>query len=147
MLFTKQDEDDEDLIEKAKANRKTRLAEQKATTRSFLTSEGLKDVAGDKDLIPVQKGVLRLSQIGVQIEGGDINAASLTLTDGWAKEFDTAAGKLGGSAGVITKLSALQSAAGKNDPGGSRKAYAELIAELRSWTQSAGIVDRIRGIN
>ena len=147
LIFSSKDEDDEELIEKAKANRAQRIQAQKATTRSFLTSEGLKDIAGEKDLIPVQRGINRLAQSGAQIEGGDIQAASITLSDGWAKEFDAAVTKLGGSDAVSSKLSALQSAAGKNDAIASKKAYVALVTELQSWQQSVGVSDRIRGIN
>lgn len=87
-----------------------------------------------------------MAESGAQIEGGDIRGASNTLSDGWAKEFDIAVSKLGGSNGVTSKLSALQSAAGKNDAGASKKAYVELVAELQSWTASVGVADRLKGL-
>ena len=133
---------------KSKANRKSRIEQNKAVSKKFLGEEGIKDSAEEKELIPVQRGILRLAQSGAQIEGGDIRGAFSTLTDGqWAKEFEVAVGNLGSAGSVTTKLSALQSAASKNDASASRKAYVDLVAELQSWTQSVGISDRLKGIN
>ena len=142
-----QDEEDEELVVKAKANRKSRIEQNKATTKKFLGEEGLKDIAEEKELIPIQRGILRLALSGAQIERGDIQGASSTLSDGWAKEFEVSLGNVGSNGLVTTKLSALQSAASKNDAGASRKAYVELVAELQSWTKTVGISDRLKGIN
>jgi hypothetical protein len=88
-----------------------------------------------------------LAESGTQIEGGDIRGAASTLSDGWAKEFQVAVNNLGGSSSLSNKLSALQSAANKNDAGASKQAYVELVAELQSWTKALGVADRLRGIN
>ncbi len=58
------DEEDEELLERAKAKRKERLAQQEQTTRDFIREEGLKDVRLDQELIPVQKAVQQLSKSG-----------------------------------------------------------------------------------
>ena len=54
------DEEDEELLERAKANRQKRLVEQRETTREFLEEEGLKDVLLDQELIPIQKAVVQV---------------------------------------------------------------------------------------
>lgn len=61
------DEEDEELVEKAKANRKARLAQQQTTTRQFIKSEGLNDVKLDKELVPIQRAVLKLAKSGAQV--------------------------------------------------------------------------------
>lgn len=58
------DEEDEEMLEKAKANRQRRLSQQKETTREFLQVEGLKNKQLDQELIPVQKAVAQLSKSG-----------------------------------------------------------------------------------
>ena len=55
-----QEEDDEELVSKAKANRAQRLAEQRATTREFVSDEGFANRKLEQKLIPVQKGVYKL---------------------------------------------------------------------------------------
>jgi hypothetical protein len=62
------DEEDEELLERAKANRQRRLAEQKETTRNFLRDDGLKDKTLDTELIPVQKAVVQLAKSGETLE-------------------------------------------------------------------------------
>ena len=61
------DEEDEELVEKAKANRKARLAQQQTTTRQFLKSEGLNDVKLDTELVPIQRAILKLAKSGAQV--------------------------------------------------------------------------------
>jgi hypothetical protein len=58
------DEEDEELLERAKANRKQRLAAQKETTREFLREGGIKDKQLDSELLPVQKAVFQLAKSG-----------------------------------------------------------------------------------
>lgn len=68
LLCCSPDEEDEELLERAKANRLKRLAQQKETTRDFLREEGLKDKQLDSDLIPVQKAVFQLAKSGEQVQ-------------------------------------------------------------------------------
>lgn len=58
------DEEDEEMLERAKANRQRRLASQKETTREFLREEGLKNTQLDSELVPVQKAVFQLAKSG-----------------------------------------------------------------------------------
>ena len=59
------DEEDEDMLERAKANRKKRLVEQRGTTREFIREEGLKNQLLDSELVPVQRAVNTLAKSGV----------------------------------------------------------------------------------
>jgi hypothetical protein len=58
------DEEDTEMLEKAKANRRKRLAEQRETTREFLNAEGLENRQLDQELVPVQRLVLDLAKSG-----------------------------------------------------------------------------------
>lgn len=58
------DEEDEELLERAKANRQKRLASQKETTREFLKEEGMTNRTLNSELIPVQKAVVQLAKSG-----------------------------------------------------------------------------------
>ncbi len=61
-------------MERAKANRAARIAEQKLKTNAFIADEGLSNRALSQDLIPVQKGVYKL------VRHDSLFAASLTHT-------------------------------------------------------------------
>ena len=58
------DEEDTEMLEKAKANRRQRLAAQRETTREFLSSEGLENRQLEQELVPVQRLVLDLAKSG-----------------------------------------------------------------------------------
>lgn len=58
------DEEDEELLAKAKANRAERLAKNKETTRAFIADEGFSNKQLEGELIPVQKAVAKLAQSG-----------------------------------------------------------------------------------
>lgn len=63
------DEEDTEMLEKAKANRRQRLAEQRETTREFLNAEGLENRLLDQELVPVQRLVLDLAKSGAFVGG------------------------------------------------------------------------------
>jgi len=58
-----QDEEDEELLRRAKENRAKTLAAQQEKTRSFMESEGLANGKLKGDLIPVQKAVYRVRPV------------------------------------------------------------------------------------
>jgi hypothetical protein len=55
-----QDEEDEELLRKAKENRAERIKEQQQTTRTFMQQEGLANQKLNQDAIPVQKAVFKV---------------------------------------------------------------------------------------
>lgn len=69
------DDDDEDLVSKAKENRKSRLKSEITTQKQFARTEGFKDTS----LAPLQKAVTQLARVGSQLSSGDVSAASGTL--------------------------------------------------------------------
>ncbi|GAX80983.1 hypothetical protein CEUSTIGMA_g8418.t1 [Chlamydomonas eustigma] len=141
------DEEDEELVEKAKANRQKKLAAQKETTREFLKAEGLKDTKLSQDLVVVQKGVFKLAEAGSKLEAGDIKAVSSNLSEPWLSQFEASVEKIGENGkDVVTKLGSLKTAASGGDVKVTKKAYVQLVAELQSWSSAAGVANRISGI-
>lgn len=58
------DEEDEEMLEKAKANRKAKLAADKVIERNFLEEEGIKNKELSNDLVPVQKAIYNMAKSG-----------------------------------------------------------------------------------
>jgi hypothetical protein len=58
------DEEDEEMLERAKANRAARLQKNQAVTRQFIKEEGLTNKQLDAELVPVQRAIARLAQSG-----------------------------------------------------------------------------------
>ena len=69
------DDDDEDLVEKAKARRGEKLKAERGTEKKFVRSEGFSDAS----LAPVQKAVLQLAVAGSQLSEGNLGAVQATL--------------------------------------------------------------------
>lgn len=64
------DDDDEELIEKAKANRKQRLAEQRETAKEFSKVEGFNSA----ELVSVQRAINKLARSAAELEAGNLPA-------------------------------------------------------------------------
>jgi hypothetical protein len=142
------DEDDEDMIEKARANRKSRLATQKDTTRQFMKAEGLTNRELEKELIPVQKAVYNLAKSGSQLEAGDIQAVSATLSGSWVDDFKqvTAAFPAAPAGSVLDGLTTLKEAAAAADLKQSKQQFVLVASALESWAQDAGIAASLKGL-
>lgn len=57
------DDEDEEMVKKAKANRKRQLEADKVLQRQFMAEEGLVDRQLEGQLVPLEKGVIRLAQV------------------------------------------------------------------------------------
>jgi hypothetical protein len=55
-----QDEEDEELLRRAKENRAERILQQQETTRTFMEQEGLANNKLNQDATPVQKAVFKV---------------------------------------------------------------------------------------
>ena len=147
------DEEDEELVEKAKANRKSRLQQQRQTTREFLSTEGLKDVSDAKDLAPVQQAVFKLAECGSKLETGDVKAASASLSGAWVNAFASASQGLSTTDGerdqakqVSDALDALKAVAGKGDLKGTKKQFVAAVSSLEGWASGAGLASSLKGL-
>eukprot|EP00775_Hariotina_reticulata_P003647 gene3647-3908_t len=147
------DEEDEEMLESAKANRQRRLASQKETTREFLREEGLKDKQLDSELVPVQKAVFQLAKSGSQLEAGDLKGVSSTLGSSWVDEFQRATAVLDASdaekaqaAAIFDSISNLKATASSGDLKGSKQKFVALVAALQDWAKSTGLAADLKGL-
>lgn len=147
------DEEDEELLERAKANRQKRLASQKETTREFLKQEGLTNKTLNAELIPVQKAVFQLAKSGSELEAGDLRAVSSTLGGSWVGDFQRAAASLDASdeeaasaQAIFDGISSLKSSAGSGDLNGSKRQYVALVGAVTAWASSTGLASDLKGL-
>mmetsp|Transcript_36490 Transcript_36490/g.107768 ORF Transcript_36490/g.107768 Transcript_36490/m.107768 type:complete len:207 (-) Transcript_36490:100-720(-) len=140
------DEEDEELIEKAKANRKARLEQQRLTTRQFMADEGLKNKELERELEPVQRGVYELAKAGSQVQDGELKAAASTLGGDWLDAFARSAGRFGSPDAVVASIGDLKAATSKGDGKASKRAYVEVVDAVQAWAATASLTDRLQGL-
>jgi hypothetical protein len=147
------DEEDEEMVERAKANRKAKLQQDRQVAREFLNTEGIKDIADSKDLAPVQQAVFKLAECGSQLESGDVKAASSTLSGSWVSSFSTASKGLSttdsakeGAQSVADGLDALKAVASKGDLAGTKRQFVAVVSSVESWAAGAGLAGSLKGL-
>eukprot|EP00873_Tetraselmis_striata_P007277 jgi/Tetstr1/427541/TSEL_017667.t1 len=147
------DDDDEELVLKAKANRKERLKVDRAQGKEFLKGEGISTGQEATDLVPVQKAIAELAKSGSQLEKGDLGAVAATTGGAWMSEFKSAAINLSTSdaakASVTTVLSSiegLQKSAKANKLPEAKRNFVTMVDALQAWTTDVGVSDKLRGL-
>lgn len=147
------DDDDEELVEKARANRAARLASERQTEKAFSRSATGIDRVLESELIPVQRAVNSLAESGAQLEAGDVKAVAATLNGGWVRDFKAAANKLSytgaaknSATSVFTSLSALEAAAAKGSAGDAKRSFVTAVGALTAWAADANIAADIKGL-
>lgn len=146
------DDDDEELVEKARANRKSRLATEKKAEKAFSASEGFVDRNVQKELVPVQRAINSLALTGKQLASGEVAAAADTLSGGWAADLQEAAESLSqgaakaSAARMVGQLSELKDAANKGSLADAKKGYVALVGALQGWASDAGIAASLKGL-
>jgi len=147
------DEEDEELLERAKANRRQRIASQKETTRVFLQEEGVVNKTLNAELVPVQKAVFQLAKSGSEIESGDLRAASSTLSGSWVSDFERATGLLDASEteaaaaqAILAGIGSLKTTTGTGDVKAAKKEFVTLVAAVQDWASSTGLSATLKGL-
>eukprot|EP01024_Parvocaulis_polyphysoides_P075528 TRINITY_DN9761_c0_g1_i4.p1 TRINITY_DN9761_c0_g1~~TRINITY_DN9761_c0_g1_i4.p1 ORF type:complete len:216 (-),score=25.70 TRINITY_DN9761_c0_g1_i4:240-887(-) len=149
------DDDDEIMIEKAKARRSARLQEQKEVQREFLTSEGIKDQSVQEQVDKIQRTVLKLAQSGKALEDGDLSKVGDVLSASeWLDEFKVASSKLSLTAsqkdkadGVVQELASFMSSASSgSDLVAAKKSYVAAIDAFESWCSDTGLRGSLKGL-
>eukprot|EP00210_Caulerpa_lentillifera_P005127 g4899.t1 len=148
------DDDDLDLVEKAKARRKSRLQKELESERQFVRSEGLRAAEDAKLITSVQKAVFNLAKSGADIDSGELGEVSTLLSDDWIAEFETASKDLstgvdGGPEGVksiLSGIASLQTAASKGNLADSKKLYIQVVDAMQDWTNRTGIQSKLKGL-
>ncbi|KAG2718778.1 hypothetical protein I3843_03G228600 [Carya illinoinensis] len=138
-------EDDEELLEKVKRDRKKRLERQGVISSSNKETGYLQDL------------VYRLSKVGQAIDNNDLSIASSVLggstnTD-WVKNANIAFTKLSSSPEEKTEvdtfnssLASLISSVTRNDVESSKLAFVSSASAFQKWTALTGLTAQLKGL-
>ncbi|KAL0846203.1 hypothetical protein Bca101_019449 [Brassica carinata] len=138
-------DDDEELLEKVKQDRKKRI-ERQAVLNSAVKEKGY-----------LQDLVYNLSKVGQAIEKNDLPAAGLVLGNGsdteWVKTANLAFTKLSASPEENTEvetfnssLASLVTSVNKNDIESSKLAFVSSASALEKWSSLTGLLGQLKGI-
>lgn len=144
------DDDDEELVERARANRKAKLANERATEKAFARSEGF---GNRNELVPVQRAVNALAKTGAALETGDTSSAAAALADGWQSEFKKASEVLSdGSSSrrsiesLFTSLGSLESSAKQGSLSEAKKSFVASVTAFKGWASDVGVASSLKGL-
>lgn len=138
-------DDDEELLEKVKQDRKKRLERQGVISSSNKETGFLQDL------------VFKLSKVGQAIDNNDLSTASSVLggstdTD-WVKKANIAFTKLSSSPEEKTQvdtfnssLASLISSVTRNDVDSSKLAFVSSASAFQKWTALTGLVGQLKGL-
>ena len=142
------DDDDLELITKARANRTERLAKEKGAEAAFTNAEGFKV----SPLAGAQAAVFALQRAGAQLDSGDAAGAADTLNSGvdFVEAFSSSAAKVSASsaakasaAAAAKSLSALRAASVSGD---AKQAFAGAARAVAAWANDAGVAGSLQGL-
>lgn len=146
------DDDDEDMIEKAKANRKKRLAGERQAEKEFSRSEGFVDKNAKQKLVVVQLAVNALAKVGESLAQGSVDEAKSAIGDvdvnalgGAVKGLSLNGESQTAGESVVSELSSLVSALGSGSLSSAKKEYVDTVIALTDWTVKAN-VSGLKGI-
>lgn len=138
-------DDDEELLEKVKKDRKKRLEKQGVIVSSAKETAYLQDL------------VYKLSKVGQSIENNDLSTASSVLGSSkdseWVKNVNSAFNKLSSSEeekeeidSFNSSLFSLISSVSKNDIEGSKASFVASATAFEKWTALSGLVEQLKGL-
>ncbi|KAK2966219.1 hypothetical protein RJ640_010036 [Escallonia rubra] len=159
-------DDDLELLEKVKKDRKKRIEKQgvisssnKETGKANRESSPLRAIVGNVSLpcSYLQDVIYKLSEVGQAIENNDLPAASSVLgqtTDTeWIKKANAALTKLSSSSEEKTEadafyssLSSLISSVIQKDIEASKVAFVASASAFEKWTNITGLVGQLKGL-
>ncbi|GLU09679.1 hypothetical protein SLE2022_265260 [Rubroshorea leprosula] len=138
-------DDDEELLEKVKKDRKKRLERQGVISSSNKETGYLQDL------------VYQLSKVGQAIDNNDLSAASMVLggstdTD-WVQKANIAFTKLSFSPEEKSEvdtfnssIASLISSVTRNDVESSKSAFVASASAFEKWTTLTGLVGQLKGL-
>ncbi|OVA11530.1 hypothetical protein BVC80_1019g9 [Macleaya cordata] len=138
-------DDDVELLEKVKKDRKKRLEKQGVISSSNNETEYLQEL------------VYKLSKVGQAIDNNDLSAAGSVLgpnTDSdWVQKVNQALNKLSSNADEMTEVDAFNSSLAtlissvtRNDIKSSKIAFVSSAIALEKWTALTGLVGQLKGL-
>lgn len=138
-------DDDVELLEKVKKDRKKRLEKQGVISSSTKETGYLQDL------------VYKLSEVGQAIEKNDLTSAGSVLGKGkdadWVQKANIALNKLSSSPEEKSEvdtfnssLASLVSSVAQNDVESSKIAFVSSASAIEKWTSLTGLVGKLKGI-
>ena len=143
-LLQPNDEDDEALLAKAKANRQQRIQSETAKGKKYVNDTGLKL---DADGTAMQTAVYKLSKAGARVRAGALDEAADGLNGDWIRTAVASAKSLGANDGVDafeSGVEALKAACESGDDARARRAYVDAAKALKAVAESAGVANKLR---
>jgi len=139
------DDDDEEMVMKARQNRKSKLAGERQAEKEFTRSEGFVDKNSKKNLATVQLAVNALAKVGNALANGSVGDASAA-----AREIDAGVGDAlkalsinasasSAAATTTAELNALLGALNSGDLAAAKKEYVDTVVALTEFTLKAQI--------
>lgn len=147
-ILPTQDDEDEELINKAKSNRKSRITQELTTEKSFA-----KENYNDSALTTVSRAVKKIAKSGDQIERGDLSGVASNISGSWVAEFQKVANDLSRTDGakssypnIFKEISSLGSAASSGNSQSTKKEFVDTVSAIQTWADQAGIASQILGL-
>ena len=146
------DDDDMELIARARAKRQQRIEDEFENGRSFAATEGFSASLGasQKSIAEVQRAVNALSDAGAALSTGDLGQAQSAAGGGWVQDFQSAAvsldstAKLSGEYETVVKgLGGIQNA---RDVDSARQSFVVAVTALQGWAADTGIASKLEGL-
>ena len=146
------DDDDMELIARARAKRQQRIEDEFENGRSFAATEGFSASLGasQKSIAEVQRAVNALSDAGAALSSGDLGQAQSAAGGGWVQDFQSAAvsldstAKLSGEYETVVKgLGGIQNA---RDVDSARQSFVVAVTALQGWAADTGIASKLEGL-
>ncbi|KAL0022365.1 hypothetical protein WJX77_004701 [Trebouxia sp. C0004] len=146
-LIPANDDEDEELVSKAKANRQKRIVEEKDTEQDFAKSAGYNGVT----LLTIERGVKKLAKSGSDLEAGNLTSVAKLASDSWVSEFKKAADSVSTNAdsksavsSAFSSISKLSSSAQAGDAQGAKQAFVGIVSSLQTWASGSGL--QVKGL-
>ncbi|GAB5367127.1 hypothetical protein AAMO2058_001202700 [Amorphochlora amoebiformis] len=150
------DDDDAELVAKAKANRKARIAEEKKIENEFLRAEGFTNKAERIELVPITRAVARLADLGKSIAENNVVSASSYLANdggngGWIEPLIKKVGDLSdnnnskaSAMSLVSSIESLTKAASAKDVSKLKVGYINTVSALEKWAVDADVAAFLR---
>jgi len=151
------DDDDAELLEKAKARRSERIKEEKKLESDFLRAEGITNKKARVELVPVTRAVARLADLGKAISEKNLIEVSTSLspdkggTGGWIQplmdkvtEISTSDASKSSASSLQDAFNGMTKAASNKDVMALKKGYVTTVTALERWAIDADVAEYLR---
>ena len=150
------DDDDEVLLQRAKARRQQRIQTELQAEKDFVKSEGFtRTLADKKELAAIQTAVNQMLAVGGALDAGDVRGAAALVAgagegEGWVGGLKQATFKIDKTDnlkqeadGIFSGLSGISPAQGLDK---SKASFVAAATSLQAWCNTAGVASSIQGL-